>query len=151
MKKALMVFGGIFLVIVIALGGMGLFTWYKASQYEDTAVPYIKAAVPELSQWDPDLTKKYMVPKVLKETTDEKFAKIIKYLSKLGTLITLGEPSFTKIHTGATLEDGKQTVVTYTIDAVYEKGDATITMSLLDLGTSFQVYKFHIASLALAE
>ena len=151
MKKVLMVFGGIFLVIVLAFAGMGLFAWYKSSQYDDTAVPYIKATIPEISTWNTELIKGYMAPQVLDETTDENFEKIINYLSKLGALITLGEPSFTRIHTGANIESGKQTIVTYTIDAVYENGDAVITMSLLDRGNSFQVYKFHINSMALAE
>lgn len=151
MKKVLMGLGGIFLVIVLAFAGMGLFAWYKSSQYDDTAVPYIKATIPELSTWDTDLIKSYMAPTVLEETTGENFAKIIKYLSRLGTLITVGEPIFTRIHTGANLADGKQTIVTYTIDAVYENGDAVITMSLLDLGSSFQVYNFHINSIALIE
>lgn len=151
MKKVLMIFGGIFLVIILAFGGMGLFAWYKASQYDDTAVPYVKSALPVLSQWDPEVIKEYMVPKVMEQTTKEDFSKIIKYLSKLGALSSFEEPSFTNINTGATLENGKQTIVTYTINAVYENGDAFVTMSLLDLGKSFQIYKFHINSKALMD
>jgi hypothetical protein len=151
MKKVFMVLGVIFLVIILAIAGMGIFTWYKSSKYKETAVPYLKAIVPELSKWDPELAKKYMIPKLLKETSDEDFSKIFKYLSKLGSYQKMNEPNFTKIYTGATLEDGKYTLVTYTINAEYENGDAVITIVLLDLGTNFQVYRFNINSMALAE
>ena len=151
MKKIFMILGGIFLVIILLIIGMGLFTWYKSSKYEETAVPYIQSTVPELSKWDPELARTYMVPKVLEEISDEDFAKIFKYLSKLGSLKKINEPKFAEISTGATFGDGKQTLVTYTIDAVYENGDATITIVLLDLGTAFQVYRFNVNSMALAE
>lgn len=144
-----MIFGGIFLVIVLAIGGMGLFAWYKTSQYDDTAVPYVKTTMPELSKWNPEITKKYMAPEVMEQTTDKHFTKVNKYLSKLGPLVSFEEPSFTNIHTGATFENGKQTIVTYTIDAKYENGDAVISISLLDLGNSFQVWKFNVNSSAL--
>ena len=151
MKKIFIILGGIFLVIIIAFIGMGLFTWYRSSQYAEVAIPYIEKTVPEISKWDAEQIKTYMAPEVLAETPDEDFRKIIKYLSKLGPLISLGEPKFTKIYSGANLDHGKQIIVTYVIGAVYEKGDATITISLLDKGESFQIYHFHIDSLAMAE
>ena len=92
-----------------------------------------------------------MVPEVLAESTEEDFAKIIKYLSKLGSLKSMDEPAFSKIHTGATLDDGKRTYVTYNINAKYENGDAVINIVLLDLGDHFQIYNFHINYMALAE
>ncbi|MCP3176516.1 hypothetical protein MJO47_05320 [Desulfuromonas sp. KJ2020] len=151
MKKVFMVLGVVSLVVVLAMAGIGIFTWYKSSQYKDTAVPYIKATVPELSKWDPEVIKGYMAPEGIKDVSDENFVKIIRYLSKLGALLSMEEPSFSNIYTGSTLEGGSQTIVTYTIDATYEKGDAEITMTLLDLGNTFQVYKFHISSMALVE
>jgi len=150
-KKVFIVLGVIFSVLIFLIAGIGAFTWYKSSKYEDTAVPYIKAVIPELSKWDTEITKSYMAPEVQKEITDDDFNKVIKYLSKLGSLASFEEPNFTNIYTGATLESGKTTLVTYTIDAVYENGDAVITITLLDLGNSFNVYKFYINSMALAQ
>lgn len=151
MKKVFMVLGGIFFVVILGIAGMGSYAWYKSSQYEETAVPYIKATVPVISNWDTEVIKGYMVPEVLAETTDGDFAKIIKYLSKLGSLKKMEEPSFARIYTGATINDGKNTYVTYNINAEYEKGAAVINIVLLDLGDHFQIYRFHINSMALVE
>lgn len=150
-KKVLIVLGVIFLVLVLIISGIGVFTWYKSSKYENTAVPYIKAAIPELSKWDIEITKEYMAPEVKKEISDEDLNKVIKYLSKLGSLVSIEKPSFTNIYAGATLDSGKKTFVTYTINALYENGNAVITITLLDLGGSFNVYKLNINSMALAE
>lgn len=151
MKKVFVVLGGIFFVIILGIAGMGSYAWYKSSQYEETAVPFIKTTVPILSNWDTEVIKSYMVPEVLAKSTDEDFAKIIKYLSKLGRLKKMEEPSFARIHTGATINNGKSTYVTYNINAEYEKGDAVINIVLLDLGDHFQIYRFHINSMALVE
>jgi hypothetical protein len=151
MKKVFMVFGGVFLLVILVIVGTGLSMWYKSYQYEDTAVPYLTATIPELSKWDAERIKKLVAPEILEETTPEQFNKIIKHLSALGILVTMGEPRIAKVYQNATNKSGEQTLVKYHIDAVYENGNAVIAITLLDLDDSFQVYKLHIDSMALVE
>lgn len=144
MKKVLVILGLVLLAAIIIISSNKIYTYYKSSQYQDTAVPYIKMVVPEISKWDPETIKGYMPPESLKNTPEEKIIKIVNYLSRLGVLKSMEEPIFSHVVPGET------TIVTYKIDAEYEKGAAVITISLLSRGDLFQVYKFDINSMALA-
>lgn len=151
MKKLAIILGSLFSVIVIVVAIVNIYSWHKSRQYQDTAVPYIKAVIPEISKWDMNSLKGHMAPKVLEQTTDEKFTKVIGFFSKLGGLKSFDNPDFVKAYTGSNPEEGTQTIVTYTVEAVYENGDAEITLALLESGSSFKIYKFHIRSIALLE
>ncbi len=149
MKKVLSVLGSIFALIIIAFAGIGLYTWYKSSKYKETAVPYIEKVIPEISKWDPEIIKHYMVPNLFEQIKEEDFTRMIKYLSKLGKLEKINEINFANLSSGVTMENGKYIIVTYTVNTTYEKGDATVTITLLDLGNDFQIYRFNINSMAL--
>ncbi|MDH3997697.1 MAG: hypothetical protein OET90_02555 [Desulfuromonadales bacterium] len=88
---------------------------------------------------------------MLEKVDDKKFTEIIAYLSRMGALVTMGEPSYSKILTASVIKEGEQTFVTYTMDATYENGDAVVEIILLDLDGDFQVYQFDIKSLTLGE
>lgn len=150
MKKVLLILGGFFMLIILAIAGMGGYTWYQSFQYEKTAVPYIEKVIPEFSQWKPDIAKQYMVPEVLQGVSNEDLSKIFKLYSKLGKYKKMSEPDFTNLTVKTTSKDGEQTLVTYTINAEYENGNAIVTIVLLDLGNTFQVYSFNVNSTALA-
>lgn len=151
MKKLAIILGSMFSVIVVVIAIINIYTWHKSQKYEETAVPYIKTVIPELSKWDTKSIKGYMAPKVLEQTTDETFTKVIDFFSKLGRLKSFEDPDFSKAYTGSNAEEGTQTIITYTVDAVYENGDAEITLALLESGDSYKIYKFHISSIALVE
>lgn len=150
MKKVFVIIGCILGVILLAIISVTGYTRYLASQYEDTAIPYVKMFIPEMSRWDPTIIKGYMPRESLESTPDESIIKIVEYLSKLGDLKEIGEPEFSKIISGAqgNKDEGKKVVV-YTVDAVYETGDAEITINLLVKDDTYKVYNFHINSLAL--
>ena len=92
-----------------------------------------------------------MAPKVIEQTTDEKFTKVVEFFSKLGRLKSFEDPDFSKEYTGSNAEEGIQTIITYTIDAAYENGDAVITLDLLESEDSYKIYKFYISSIVLVE
>jgi hypothetical protein len=144
-----MFFGFIVLVALLVFGGIKISTQREAAAYEPTAVPYLKMVIPELSTWDPQTIKSYMAPESLRNTPEENIIKIVEHLSKLGALKELAEPDFSKLFTSAAVDGGREKIVTYSIDAVYENGNAVLTVSLLDLGDSFQIYKFNFNSSAL--
>ncbi len=151
MRQLAIILGSLFSVIAAVVLIVNIATWYKEQQYEDTAARYVKAVIPELSKWDTESAKGYMAPKVLEQTENERFAKIIAHFSKLGSLKSFAEPDFSRAYTGTNPEEGTQTIITYTVDAVYEKGDAVITISLLETGDSFKIYKFHVSSMTLVQ
>lgn len=151
MKKFFVLFGLVLVVIAVVVASIYAYSKYEASLYADSAVPYVKMVVPEISKWDAQLIKNYMNAESLAETSEERIVGVMKYLSRLGALKTAAEPSFSKVFTGPYVDGVRKTFVTYTIAASYETGDAVITLNLLDNGDSFQVYKFDINSAALAQ
>lgn len=152
MIKKILRFMGMFVLLIIGLVSlMGAWTYYKASAYESTAVPYVVETVSELSKWDVEVAKQYMAPEVMKTVSDEDWHKLFKFLSKMGRLNALEEPVFTNIRSVATIDEGAMTLVQYSVLGHYENGDANITIVLKDLEDSFEVFKFSLNSLALVE
>jgi hypothetical protein len=151
LKKILIILAAVMTAVTFVLSSITIYTWYQSSKYEKTAIPYVKMAVPEISEWNPDKIIDLMPLESLKKTPKEDIIKIVSYLSRLGTLLKMEEPEFSKVFSGATVAGVQNTLVSYTVDAEYESGEAVITINLLDLGDSFKVYNFHFNSLALAQ
>ena len=144
MKKLLKILGVVFVCLACIVGVFAGYFYIKSAKYEKTAVPYIKEKIPELSTWDPAVSKKYMAPEVLELIKDDELNKLMHWLSKLGRLKGIEEPQFVNVSTSATTEHGKQTIATYNIAAHYENGDANITMRLLEVEGGFQIYQFYV-------
>ncbi len=151
LKKILKWIGLISLGLIVLFTFVVIFTGYKQSEYEGTAVPYIKKVIPAISEWNPEKAKSLFVPSTPEEAPQEDFEKLFKWFSKLGKLKSLEEPQLQQIYSGATVREGTNTIVTYTVLAHYDNGDAQITIKLLDLGDSFDVYRFNVNSSALIE
>ena len=150
MKKILIILAAVLTAVTFVLSSITIYTWYQSSKYEETAIPYVKMVVPEISEWNPDTIIELMPEESLKKTPKEDIVKIVDYLSRLGALLKIEEPEFSKVFTGATVDGVQNTLVSYTVDAEYESGEAVVTINLLDQGDSFKVYNFHFNSLALA-
>ncbi len=148
-KKILKGFGIFILVMVVLVVLVAAYTGYKQSEYSETAVPYIRNVIPKISTWDPQKAKIFFVPGTFDNVSDEDFEKLFKWFSKLGQLKSIEDPQFLSVNSSATTSEGANTIVTYSIEAHYENGDATITIKLLDLNESFEVYSFNVNSMAL--
>lgn len=149
-KKILIMLCGLTSLGLLIVGGFHFYSGQKEAQYLTTAVPYVKQVIPELSKWDPVVARKYMSRKFMQEISAEDFARVIKALSRLGTLQEMAEPNFEEIYSGDTPAGEKQTIVSYTVKAQYATGAALITMALLEQGGDFKVYRFNVESEALA-
>jgi len=108
-------------------------------------VPYLKMVVPELSTWNPETIKKYMPPESLEGTSEERLNGIVDYLSRLGKLERMEEPEFSQTDSMGK-KFGEKMVITYKINARYEKGDALIMIGLLKGSGSYHVQNFNIHS-----
>jgi len=150
-KKILKWLGGIFLAIILLFVLIAAYTGYKQAVYAETAIPYIKEVVPALSEWNSEKAKPFFVASTFDNVSQDEFEKVFRWFSKLGRFQSMEEPEFSNVYSGATIDDGANTIVTYTIFAHYENGEAKITIRLLDLGESFEVYHFNVSSMALIE
>ena len=137
--------GGLVLLFIL----IGVYTGYKEAGYRETAVPYIKKVIPEISKWNYKESKKFFEPSTFEKVTDEELSKLFEWFSKLGKLKSIEEPKFNQVYSGTAVRESFGTIVTYTVLGHYENGDANITIRLLDLGDSFEVYHFNVNSKAL--
>jgi hypothetical protein len=150
-KKILKWVGILLLGLIVLFVLLAAYTTYKQSEYSETAVPYIKQIIPIISEWNPEKSKPLFVPSTFDNVSDEDFSKLFKWFSKLGALESIEEPQFSQVTSGATVRDGANTIVTYVVLAHYGNGDAKISIRLLDLGSSFEIYHLNINSQALIE
>ena len=139
----------VILVFVVGFSGYFYYESVQSAEYAGTAVPYIQQVLPEISTWDPEIVKQHLAPEILKTVSAENLKNILAELSKIGELQSIGKMKFKKKSTGGEGDMAQQPVITYVVDAQYSTGEATVTISLLDKGGSFEVQHFNFESGAL--
>ncbi|MDX2480774.1 MAG: hypothetical protein QNK24_10620 [Desulfuromusa sp.] len=150
MKKELKKFI-IYVILVFVIGFSAFFIYgsMQSSQYDGTAVPYIRETLPKISTWDPEIVKQLMAPEALETVSAENLTNILAALAAIGELQNIGEATFKNKSTGGNAQSAKDPVITYEVEAQYSTGDAVITMSLVDRGESYEIYHFNFKSKAL--
>ncbi len=139
-------------IVVVFCCGIGTFFIYRhiqASHFNSTAVPYIYEVLPKIASWDPDLLDQIIAPDILRQTDRADLVRLMASLSRLGTLESMGVPSFRHKATAGSDPEREQVVVTYQVEGFFSRGSATITLSLLQDGSSYRVYHFNFQSEAL--
>jgi len=151
MKKILQIIGTIFLLVVASVVGLVSYSYFKAEEYNNTAVPFIKEKIPELSSWNSEVMQKYRAPSTLEISLDENLTQVTTRLTKLGELKSFEEPEFVNIESSAVASNKEQTLATYNILSRYENGDALFTVKLLEVDGGFSLYTFHVTLSDLVE
>lgn len=144
-RKLAILFISLATIAATIIGGFHYYSAQKEAQYKQTAVPYVKRVIPELSKWDPEITRKYLSAQAKEKYSDDVFNRTIEALSAIGTLQEMGEPQFEEIYSS-----NRETVISYTVKTKYSKGDAIFTLSLLDSDGNIEVDTFYVQSQALA-
>lgn len=148
-KKILKGFGIAILSLVVLFTLVAVWSGYKSSQYEETAIPYMDTAIADISTWELETFKSYLTESELENINESDLERLIRALSKMGKLVEIGEYQFNTVTSRALVGGGSGTFVTYTVPTVYENGDAMLTITLKEEDTSFSVYHFKLNSLAL--
>ena len=132
--------------IAAAVGGLEIYRSYQGSEFDKTAIPYIRQVIPEISKWDPETARALMNPDISATIPDEKFSRAMRFFSKLGALQSIDEPEFEEAHVDQETDIGKQTIVEYKVGAQYENDEAMIFLQLVEKGDSFEIYRFNFSS-----
>ena len=143
----------IYVIFVFIVGFSSYFIYgsRQAAKYDGTAVPYIQEVLPKLSTWDTETVKQCMVPEILQTVSDEKLEHLLKSLSIIGELKSIGEAKMKNKDTDDNSRLAKGLIVTYDVEAQYSTGDVIVTLGLLEKGGSYQLYYFNFQSQALAQ
>jgi hypothetical protein len=146
MKKALMILGGIFiLVIVLLVGGLAiLHVQGRALDRESKA--YVDAAIPAIvAKWDINEIERRISPEFKATLKDGDLEKVVRFFSKLGKLKEYkgakGESNIKVL-----LGKGERITAAYVAYADFERGPAKIKMTLIKHGDGWQIYGLHINS-----
>jgi hypothetical protein len=151
LKKFFILMAIWFVTIMAVFAGSVLYDQYQSSEYDAIAGPYIRGIIPEISKWNPAITKALMAPEVSATIPDENFDQAMAWFSRLGALQSMEAPEFDQVQQNLNTDIGIQTIVVYNIDAKYENGDAVINLKLLDKGESLEIYRFDFSSETLLE
>ncbi len=98
MKKFFVMLALWFLTIVCVIVGTQLYAKHQGEKYTKTAVPYIKQVIPEISNWNPEITSALMAPEVLETIPADPFVRAMTWFSKLGAFQGMEEPVFKKLY-----------------------------------------------------
>lgn len=138
-------------VIICAFSALFIYKYRLTAQYEKSAVPYIEQVLPVISTWDPALAKDYIAPEVLERVSAEALAELMHSLSQIGDLQRIDKIAFKNKTSGENLTRDELPLVTYDLVTHYSSGEVGVTISLLDKGTGFDVYRFNFRSEVLAQ
>ena len=119
---------------------------HEGDEYAAVAIPYIQEAIAEISLWDPAKAKALMAPEVASTIPDEKFVRAMDFFSQLGTLQSMEEPNFQTAFVDQETDIGKQTILEYDVETLYEHGEAEINLKLLKRGDGYEIYRFNFMS-----
>jgi hypothetical protein len=133
------------LVILAVFVGLFINTLIKQTQYDDTAIPYIKKVVPQISQWDLNTAKPLFAQLTLDNMSDETLSKALEWFSPLGALKTMDAPQFMNTNSITEGEGTGQEIIIYLVTAQYEHDEAQITLKLLETDPGYEIYNINIS------
>lgn len=138
-------------LIVLIFALVGFWAWKAQSDYAETAVPYLREALPAIAEWDPDVLWNLYSPDVRSSVSRTDHDKIVVALSRLGRMEKLEPPQFLRVTSSATVGSGSLKLVSYVVLAKFETGDARISVDLKDDSGEFSIYRINFNSMAFLE
>jgi hypothetical protein len=147
MKKLLIILGGIFLVIIVAVGIAAAIWIPRGLKLDRQAKAYIQDAVPKIVEhWSSQELVDRATPALVSAGGSRKdIDRLFAMFQKLGNLKQLDTPEGT---VGSQWFSGEGTVTlgTYTARADFENGAASIRIQLRRVGDTWKINGFRINS-----
>jgi len=150
MKKALIVLGCAFLVLIVLAIGVSAAGYWIMTTAEREGKAYVDRVTPTIvAAWDPSAFVGQASPDLLNATPRAKIGTIFNTFSnRLGTLQRYGGATRRDYFVNFTLH-GPVVTLTYTADATFEKGPATLRIRTVRQGAEWKVRELFVHSDAL--
>ena len=150
MKKALIVLGGIFGVLIVA-GVIGLsILVVKGSALDEESKAYVDDVTPIiLANLNQETLFQFASDELKNSASQGDFDKIFKWFRTLGKFVEYKD-STGQANISVTTQNGEKITAYYEAQAEFEAGPATIKVTAIKKGESWQVIGFNITSMALA-
>ena len=146
MKTFFMILGAICFVL-IALGGIGVgYIAIRGSSLDKESKAYVDAAIPAIvTNWNKKELLDRASPEFKQAVTDGQIDQLLHWFTSLGRLQKC-EPANGQALMSATPQAGKTITAQYVAKAKFEKGEATITVKLIQHGDQWQILGFNVNS-----
>ena len=150
MKKTLIVLGSIFaILIVVGVIGFSILA-VKGSALDEESKAYVDDVTPKiLANLNQESLFRFASDELKNSASQGEFDKIFNWFGKLGKFVEYKE-SKGQANISVTTQNGKQITAYYEAQAEFETGPATIKVTTIKKGESWQVIGFNINSMALA-
>lgn len=147
MKKLLMILGGIFGALLLALIILAIIFIPRFLKLDREATEYIQSNVPKIvANWNPTNLMAQASSVLLTDLqTNQNTGRMFEMFSELGSLKHLNTPEG-KVFSGAYTGEGTYTIGNYDVKADFDKGPATIRIQLLRVGDAWKINGFRIYS-----
>lgn len=131
MMRVAQTLGIVFIVLLLAFGAFVGYAAYNGTRLDASSKAYVDAAVPAIvGTWSAAELTRRGVPQLLRDTTPEQLAKVFQWLSSLGPIKKYcGSKGESNVFVSP--QQGKVVSARYTACAQFERGDATIDVTLL--------------------
>jgi len=131
--------------IGLLAGGLVLYSlWYgiRADRYDETAIPYMEAAIPRVSSWQFEQLEPLLSPGARLDFNNEKLRAAYQSFSKLGQYQSMDRPRYKASSDGSSTELGKVEVIDYQVELQFDSGPAMLKIKLVADGDSYYVHHF---------
>lgn len=133
----------IFIALMIA--GLVLYVkWFdiRADRYDETAVPYLRTAVPILTEWQIESLLPLLSPDARRDFENERLRSAYLEFSRLGKLQSMQKPQFLASASATSQSLGDVELVEYEIATQFDSGPARIKVKLLLQGGDHYLHHF---------
>ena len=146
MKKFFLIFGAIFLAIIVLGAGGIAYVVVRGSALDKESKAYADAAIPAIvTTWSEKALLDRASPEFKKAVTLDQIDRLFRWFRGLGGLQKC-EPLEGNALMSATSQTGKRISAQYTAKATFERGEATLTLGLIKHGDQWQILKFEVRS-----
>lgn len=133
----------IFIALMIA--GLVLYVkWFdiKADRYDETAVPYLRDAIPILTGWKIESLMPLLSPGARRDFENEELRQAYLGFSRLGRLQSMQKPQFLANRSATSEMLGEVEVLDYEATVEFDSGAARIKLKLLLHGQDYYLHHF---------
>ena len=146
LKTALAVLGGLFVLLVIAIGSCAVPLLTQGPKLGEESHAYAERVLSEVvTTWDQEALEGELSPEFREVTSDAELTKLFALFRRLGDLESLGEPEG---DLNVSKSVGQETLIraVWVFEAEFENGPAEITLFLIKHGSTWQVAGFYVDS-----
>ena len=135
--------------IALMVAGLVIYTqWFniKANQYDETVVPYLQSALPDLVSWQFESLQLLLSPSAKGDFENEKMRDAYRSFKQLGEFRSMQKPQYLGHASSSSAVLGEIEVIDYQVVVELDSGPATIKLKLFNDGKSYFIHHFSIQS-----